>query len=184
MDHDGIYTQLFKAVEAECGPMDDGAMHAIIGFPLGGPLCFHTVGARSGGKFVTYVSCELATYSEQHPAGVGRFELMATCNDEKWVRQNLTAIGNLSLESRLDDQHTIDMGQVVDPGESLQGVFLEAFCSMKVARKKVGILRCVGITRDEMEFAQKVGVSKLTQRLKKAGVYPNTDTGRASVIKS
>jgi hypothetical protein len=74
------------------GPMDRTALIAIIGFDVGGPLCFRTIGQTRRRKFVTNVSCGLAVREDQVCCSLGPFNLMMTCNDEKWCRSTLSRI--------------------------------------------------------------------------------------------
>ena len=61
-------------------------------------------------------------------------------------------------------------------------VVLEREATAKIDGKKYGVMRVIGITRPELKFAVKKGVTPLIAKLKKAGVYPRTDVGRESVI--
>jgi hypothetical protein len=52
----------------------------------------------------------------------------------------------------------------------------------KFLGKKYGLLLCIGVTVDELRFAQEEGSHKLLPKLKKAGVFPYTDFTRKSVL--
>jgi hypothetical protein len=86
MDVREFYRQLFLPLEPLLGQVDPETIVAIVGFDAGGPLNFCTFGSERGDRFITYVSCELAVRPEQRPAECGRFELLVTCDDERWVR--------------------------------------------------------------------------------------------------
>jgi hypothetical protein len=66
-------------------------------------------------------------------------------------------------------------------GARLQGVVLERFSTSKVGRKKFGILRAIGVTRAELEWAREHSVGALIEKLKAAGVYPHSDVKRKTI---
>lgn len=181
-DYKAFYEQLFQPLEAEIGPLDRDTIVAVIGFDAGGPLSFCTFGKTLGADFVTYVSCELAVRDDQLPAVFGRYELLTLCNDERWVRCNITALGHASLEMRFGDGHTLDIGAWVEPDETIQGLVFERASASRIGGKQFGVMRVIGITRPELEFAKHSGVSRLLDVLKEAYVYPRTDTGRESLV--
>jgi hypothetical protein len=182
VDYIKFYRQLFAPVEAILGPIDRDTIVAIIGFDAGGPLNFCTIGRGSGERFVTYISCELAVRAEQRPSEFGRYELLVTCDDEGWVRSILTDIGRMSLEVAFGHGHTLDIGPWVEADDPIQGIVFEKVAEKKFDGESYGVLRCIGITRAEMEYAQNRGAMALLTRLKKAGVYPNTAIRRKSVL--
>lgn len=181
-DYDAFYKQLFQPLESEIGPIDPDSIVAVIGFDAGGPLSFCTIGKTSGADFVTYVSCELAVRDDQLSASFGRYELLTLCNDERWVRSNITALGHASLEMRFGDGHTLDIGAWIEPDEPIQGLVFERVSTSRIDGKEFGVMRVIGITRPELEFAKHNGVSRLVDLLKEAHVYPRTESGRKSVV--
>jgi hypothetical protein len=182
MDYRAFYAELFAPVERALGPLDPDTLMPIVGFDAGGPLNFCTIGAGRGYGFVTYISCELAVRREQTPSGCGRYELLTSCDDEQWVRSVVSDIGRMSLEVSFGDGDTLDIGPWVDPSAALQGVVFEEFCACRVIGRRVGVLRVIGVTRPELEFAQERGSEALVDRLKGSRVYPNTEVRRSSVI--
>src|SRR5687767_9061199 len=113
MDYDRFYLELFKPIEERIGKIDAETITAIVGFDFGGPVSLCTVGYGRE-QFVTYVTCELAVREEQLPAEFGRYELMISCDNEKWARKILTKIGEMSMESVFEHGHTVDIGQIVE----------------------------------------------------------------------
>lgn len=182
MDYKRFYAKLFAPLEAEIGPIDPLTISAIVGFDAGGPLSFCTIGAKRGEAFVTYVSCELAVRKEQTPSDVGRYELLCSCDDEQWVRSILSVLGRMSLGTRFGPGHTVDIGPVVGPDASIQSVLLETQSRTTIHGKKYGILRVIGITRDEMEFKQSRGSAELVRALRACGAYPHTSVNRSSAV--
>lgn len=182
MDYRKFYGELFAPLVDLIGPIDSDTIVAIIGFDMGGPLNFCTIGRQQGEACVTYVSCELAVRKEQCPSEFGRYELLASCDDEQWVRSIISEIGRMSLEVAFGDGHTLDIGPRVKTSEVIQGVVFERVCEGRIDRDSVGVLRVIVVTRSELEYAQKRGTSGLLQQLKVAGVYPNTRINRKSAL--
>jgi hypothetical protein len=182
LDNTKFYQELFASVEEAIGPIDRDTIVAIVGFDLGGPLNFCTIGRAAGGPFVTYVSCELAVRDGQLPGELGRYELLASCDDEKWVRSILSDIGRMSFDAAFGPGHTLDIGPWVEPSDAIQGVVFEKAATAKIDGTPYGILRCIGVTRPELVFAQRSGVPKLLRRLAAAGMYPHTAVSRKSVV--
>ena len=182
MDYDAFYDQLFHPLEARIGQIDPESIVAVVGFDAGGPLNFCTIGKTPNADFVTYVSCELAVRNDQRPADFGRYELLTSCNDEQWVRSNITALGRASLENTFDHGHSIDIGPWVEPDDAIQGLIFECASTCLINGKRFGVLRVIGVTRTELEFAVSNGVSQLIAALKRAGIYPHTDIRRDAVV--
>jgi hypothetical protein len=182
VDYRRFYEELFAPLEAEIGPIDAETICAILGFDGGGPLSFSTIGANQGGPFITYVSCELAVREEQRPSELGRYELLCTCDDERWVRSILSELGRMSLESTFGHGHTINIGPCVGAQAPVQGVWLEAECCATIDGESYAVYRVIGITRPEMEYKRAKGSEALVAALKVGGVYPHTRVHRASVL--
>jgi hypothetical protein len=181
MDYQRFYKQLFLSIEERIGHVDQATRTPIIGFDCGGPVNLCTVGYRRE-RFVTYVSCELAVREEQKEGEAGRYEVMMTCDDEAWASKILTKIGQMSLESAFEHGHTVDIGQVVGPDCSLQGLVVEEFARVTIDGRNYGILHFHGVTRSELKFAMEVGTDDLLDRLKRAKVWPHTSIHRRDSI--
>ncbi len=173
MDYKAFYAQLFRPVRERIGPIDEMTIAAIVGFDCGGPVSLATVGYGKE-DFVSYITCELAVREQQRPAAFGRYEFMMTCDDEEWARKILTTLGQMSLTSAFGHGHTIEIGAIVSPGCALQGLVLEEFSRATIDGGGYGILRAIGVTRSQLEFAMENGTEPLTERLKLAGLYPLT----------
>ena len=182
MDYRVFYRQLFTPLEASIGPIDRDTIVAIVGFDLGGPLNFCTIGREEGGPCITYVSCELAVRDDQKPSELGRYELLSECDDEQWVRSIVSNIGRMTMETTFGTGHTMDIGPWVGPDAPVQGVVFEEECRCQIEGVPFGVLRVIGVSRPEMEYAQRIGVPSLLERLKAAGIYPRTLTRRPSVV--
>lgn len=182
MDYEKFYQRLFVPLEEKFGKIDPNTAFHIIGFDGGGAVNFNTFGRERAEAIVTYVTCELSVRPQQRPSELGRFELLTSCDEEGWAAKTLTGLGHMSMNVRLGHGHTVDIGMSVEAEDSIQGVLLEAICQPEIDGEYFCILRCIGITRPEMEYAVKHRSARLLARLKEAGVYPNTLVHRPSVI--
>ncbi|MFL5241945.1 MAG: suppressor of fused domain protein [Gemmataceae bacterium] len=182
MDYQRFYARLFAPLETHIGPLDWDTLFAIIGFDCGGPLNFSTIGYTRGERFITYVSCELAARPQQRPSKLGRYELLCSCDDERWVRSIVSDIGRESFKTTFEHGHTLDIGTWVEPRASIQGVLLEKVCRVKIEDRPFGILRVIGITRPELQYRLRNSSRDLLTCLKRSGVYPNTVVNRASIV--
>jgi hypothetical protein len=181
MDYQRFYKLLFEPIEQRIGQIDETGIMAIIGFDAGGPVGLSTVG-RGRERFVTYVTCELSVRPEQKPAEAGRYEVMITCDDQKWAHGILTRLGRMSLESVFDHGHTIDISPVVDGDCPVQGLVVEEFARTTIDGKTYGLLYFHGVTRSELKFAMKSGADELLEKLRRAGIYPRTSIHRKDSI--
>jgi len=182
MDYQRFYKLLFQPIEERIGHVDEASIMAIIGFDCGGPVTVCTVG-RGREQFVTYVTCELSVRDEQKPAEFGRYEVMMTCDDERWAHKILTKIGQMSLESVFGHGHTIDISPVVEADCPVQGLVVEEFARV-VDGQSYGILYIHGVTRPELEFAMEAGSDALIERLRLGGVYPRTSIQRKDSVET
>jgi hypothetical protein len=130
----------------------------------------------------TYVSCELAVRDNQKPSEFGRYELLSTCDDELWVQSIVSDIGRMTLETAFGHGHTMDIGGWVAPDDPVQGVVFEEACRCRIGGMPFGVLRVIGVSRPEMQYAQAKGTKALIRKLKAAGIYPCTLIRRSSVV--
>jgi len=176
-----FYSQLLGPVEGAFGPLDQTQLTPQVSFAEGGPVNIATVGRERRAHYVTYVTCELACYCNQRPSPVGPFEILVTANDQGWAQTILSALGRLSFDDELDQGHSVNVGRIVGPATSLQGVIFERFSTTKIGNRHYSILRAIGVTRPEMEWCLRFSPVALVKRLKQAGLYPNSDVRRGSV---
>ncbi len=88
----------------------------------------------------------------------------------------------MSCDVSFGDGHSLDIGPWVGDVARLQGVVFERICESSIDGTAYCILRVVGVTRRELQFARDTGVDSLISKLKACGVYPNTLIDRESVI--
>ena len=133
------YEQLFRELEAECGPLDADTLASIIGFDAGGPVSLSCIADRA-----LYVTCELSAYPEQVPGAEGfNFELLVRgWLDEPLSRALLTTLGDLSMRATLGHGHTIDVSGAMPEG-SCQVVRLSEFSRTSIGGRAYGIYEVV-----------------------------------------
>ena len=140
MSYAKFYKRLFQPIEECIGALDAETSMAIIGFDCGGPVSLTTVGRRRE-KFVTYVTCELAVRNEQPPASFGRYEVMMSCDEERWARNVLTKVGQMSMQTAFGSGRTLDISQVVEKDCPMRGLVVEEFARVRIDGNDFGILR-------------------------------------------
>ena len=174
--------KFFKSIDKRVGPFDRPFQFRPFPFEAGGSLNFLTVGA--GRALVTYVSWDLLGQQRQKRGKMGRYELLATCDSERWCWDVLTNIGRQTLLEVFEPEDSMEISQW-GSAFGLSGVVFEEAFSARIRvgwqREPCGLLRCIGITQAELEFTQKRGAKALMERLKRAGIYPNTLVHRPSV---
>jgi hypothetical protein len=174
----------FGILDKRIGPFDRPIQFRPFPFDAGGAVNLLTVGAGRK-RFVTYVSWDLFGHPQQRRGKLGRYELLTTCNSEEWCLDILTGIGRQSLQEVFDPGDTLDIALWTSPAAALQGVVFEEALHVRLRSGlecvQCGLLRCIGITRSELEFAMSKGTPALVGRLKRASIYPRTITDRESV---
>ena len=184
MELTSIAKKYFTAVDEWIGPFDRPFKFRPFSFDAGGALNFLTI-RNPRNNFVTYVSWDLFGHEQQKHGKLGHYEFLINCNEEKWVLTVITNLGRQSLIEVFESGDTMDIGPWVNSGDAIQGVVFEEAFKIRLFEGlqsvQCGILRCIGVTRSELEFGQKHGVSSLIDRLKRAGIYPNTDVQRDSI---
>jgi len=174
--------EFFRVIDERVGPFDRPFQFRVFPFDAGGDLNFMTVGAGRGESFVTYVSWDLFGHEQQKRGSFGRYELLATCDDELWCCDILTKIGRLTLLELFEPGDTIDIAQWVSTDAPIQGIVFEEAFSAELMGERCGLLRCIGVTRPELEFAMRHGTPALVERLERSHVYPRTMIHRKESI--
>jgi hypothetical protein len=170
--------KFFHLIEQRVGPFDRPFQFRPFPFDAGGALNFLTVGVGRNEPFVTYVSWDLFGHEKQKRCSLGRYELLAGCDEEKWCLDVLTNIARQGLTEIFEPGDTMDIAQWVGPDAMLQGVVFEEALRTELRQlfrhERCGLLRCIGVTRPELEFARKHGTPALIEWLQHAGIYPRT----------
>jgi hypothetical protein len=178
--------KFFQLIDEKIGPFDRPFQFRPFPFDAGGSLNFLKVSGKNNGGFATYVSWDLFGHEKQKHGKLGRYELLTDCDDENWCIEVLTSIGRQGLNEVFDPGDTFDIGPLVKPDAPIQGVIFEAVLRTKLHRwvlsEHCGLLRCIGVTRLELEFTKKHGTPALIEKLKQAGIYPRMHVQRQTSI--
>jgi hypothetical protein len=170
-------------LERELGPKDEAAIHAIIGFEFGGPPDLLLFRNAPGVKGTFYVTSDLLFFERQPENSLGRYEL-ALClpKESDWAGHVLFKLSQATVEEVFDVGHTADITAWVDSSCPIKGLVFTKLVSFEFGGRAFGALLCVGVTRNELDYAQEYGSDALVERLKSAGAFPVTDIERTSVI--
>jgi hypothetical protein len=130
------YARLFERLEDEYGKLDPDTIFAIIGFAVGGPV---NMCERKAQRL--FVTCELSAYEEQQPSAEGlKFEFFCKDEfDEDQARAIFTALGALSMEATLGDDHTVDLSQIAKARVNV--VRLHLFSRVTIEGAEYGLYR-------------------------------------------
>ena len=173
-----------RVIEEQVGPFDRPIEHRVFPFDAGGALSFLTVG-KGRERVVRFVSWDLFGHPEQKRGALGRYEFVTDCDDEEWCLGIVTKIARQSLLAVFDPGDTLDIGPWVGVEAPLQGVVFEEMFRTRLRvmfrRETCGLLRCIGVTRPELEFAMEHGVGALLDHLRAAQIYPHTIVQRESI---
>ena len=174
--------EFFRVIDERFGPFDRPFQFQVFPFDARGALNLLTVGVGRSEPFVTYVTWDLFGHEQQKRGSFGRYELLATCDDAQWCSDVLTRIGRLGLAELFEPGDTLDIGQWVNVDAPIQGVLFEEAFRTELLGERCGLLRCIGVTRPELQFAIKQGNRALMERLDRAHVYPHTMIHRKESI--
>ncbi len=184
MNLSDLTREFFGVVDQRIGPFDRPFQFRPFPFDAGGALNFLTI-REHGDPFVTYLSWDLLGQPNQKRGSLGRYELLAVCDDEEWCLEILTSIGRQSLLEVLNPGETLDIAAWTKTDATIQGVVFDEALRTHLGtgprREACGVLTCIGVTRPELAFALRRGGTALVERLKQSGVYPRTMIQRASV---
>ena len=179
MSDSDVYDVMVAQLEPSLGPKDPLTLTAIVGFVAGGPVSVFRFQGPTGRTFAT---CELIAGKGQKHSTFGRYELLVHCEDEVWAQNFLTAVAVQTHHFVLGPGHTLDLSAVLEDSRNIAGAFLEPFLSFRRGLRKYSVVRCVGVTSDELEFAVDKGVPALIEHLRQRSVYPVTEPDRSSSL--
>lgn len=136
MDYEKFYNELFSELEEKYGKLDDETISSIVGFSAGSPISLSNIEAEK-----LYVTCELSTYPEQKLSSQGlRYEFFSVGEfSEDWCRSVFTALGSLSFDVELGDQHTINISGLIEGAEAVDTVKLRLFSQAIINGDRYGL---------------------------------------------
>jgi len=186
MSISNLSKKFFRLLDEKIGPFDRPFQLRPFPFDVGGSLNFLKISGKNGKGFTTFVSWDLFGHEKQKRGKFGRYELLTDCDDENWCVEVLTQIGRQGLNEIIESGDTFDIGPLVKSDAPIQGVIFEEVLRAKLRRwilsEPCGLLRCIGVTRPELEFAKKHGVPALVEKLKQSGIYPRTISRRKDSV--
>lgn len=135
MDLDSHYKKLFSQLVSKYGDLDPDTLTSIVGFSAGGPVSLGKIGQKN-----LYVSVELSLYKHQIKSSEGlNYEFLSIgAFDEDTCRALFTALGNLSMNATLGNNHTIDVSGLL--GGKVKLVKLSLF-----SKTRVGLFNRYGV---------------------------------------
>jgi hypothetical protein len=136
MGYQQHYAKLFGQLEDEYGELDDYTITAIIGFTVGGP-----VSMRERRATRLFVTCELSVYEEQKSSTEGlKFKFSSKDDfDEEQAHAIFTALGKLSMEVQLGNNHTVDLTPIAKAKTNV--VRLHLFSKATIEGAEYGLYR-------------------------------------------
>ncbi|MES2640144.1 MAG: suppressor of fused domain protein [Myxococcota bacterium] len=168
------------------------ALAALIGVPLprvhtavpplhlGGGVDVLAFSAEDGG--ITYVTCGLTHPGFPQRYGAVPFELaMHTREPQDWAPKLLSRVGPHSAGARFAPYGTLPLGDATTRLGGLLFAPHEPRATFDVSGEPFFLLRCVGITPDELAACHTAGAPSVLCALERGGSYPFTDPGRGSV---
>lgn len=191
------YEEKKSAMESILGPLGDLVGHAIIPFEIGGAVdmyYFHE--AMDGTAFATMELIE-PDGSGPKPGRIGTFELVAFTRQEFTAERDgpfssierrfcgiFTTLGNYASQAVLNPRETCEVpaGEDEDNRCLVFDEWKKPGVEFEIRGKKHGLLLCIEVFRNEMEYAMENGTLRLLQKLKKSGHYPYSDLEREPVV--
>lgn len=193
---DDVYDEKRALLSRHLGEADESVLAAIIGWPVGGPVDLWLFPSERGTVFTT-MQLVGPGRTKQKKSSLGKFELAAATrlrkgvdgdmdqDESDWMRATmeirsfLSHIGHYSMMARLEPMQTAEL-----PGEEGNTciVFDQAIGGETLLGEPFGLLWCIRVHPQELAYARSEGSAKLIERLKAAGLYPNSDLDRSPVV--
>ncbi|QVL34616.1 suppressor of fused domain protein [Telmatocola sphagniphila] len=170
-----------RALEEVFGPQDEQVFHSLIPFDVGGVADVLVFKHHLDG--VVYVTADLIGSQEQLPTEVGNYELMMCHRGESEIGPNLISkLAVYTCEDRLKPGDTMNIERAAPVGSTVTALLFLKYADLTVLDQKAGVLLCMGITSDELDWCQLGRTNELIRALKKQKVYPFTEWRRKSVL--
>jgi len=176
--------QIQENLEKILGKADNNVLHATIpfhmGYDLGGRADIYCYKNHINGN--VYVTGDLIG-EKQKNSDAGNYELMI-CHrtDQEWGPNLISNLSYYTLDASLNSGDTMDIGTFTLPENTITAIIFDKYAVFRVGLKKYGLMLAIGITEDELAWAQKYGGAKLIEKLKEKDIYPITDLKRKSIL--
>ncbi len=187
-----------QGLERLLGPMHDLVGHAIVPFQVGGAVdMYYFPHAIDGTAFATMELIE-PDGSGPKPSRIGTYEFVAFTRHripdggrqdafnaiERRVCSIFTAMGHYAYQAVLNPLDTCEAP--AGKGKPNRCLVLDEYTrpgvEFRIGSKKHGLLLCIEIFRQEMQYALEHGSGALLERLKAGGHYPYSDLDREPVV--
>lgn len=174
-----------RALTMLLGEPHDRVYHSLVPLDLGGSA--DVMAFPSFVRGWAFVTADLVGCGGQPENSLGAYELMICTRElDDWAPSLISRLAPYTLEATIEPGETMDMDGALPEGTTLAAlVFTEPDVERNrfvVQGRRAGLLLCVGITRDELEFTRQNGLGPLESLLREKQVYPFTDLRRDSVL--
>jgi len=166
------------------GKPSDTVLHALLPFQLGGSADVLPFPDFVPG--ITYVTAELTGEDVgQLPTSLGNYELMICARQEmNKAGELISNLARYTCDTELEPGETMAVGTFFGDATIRALLFTnprEQPVHFEFLDQRYGLLLCIGITSEELEFSQVNGSEFLLPLLRKHGVFPYTTPDRKSV---
>jgi hypothetical protein len=196
-EYDRHHALKTTALERVLGPMHGLVGHAIIPYYVGGAVdMYYFPNATEGTACVTMELIE-PDGTGPLPSDAGTYELIAFTRHKvgdpssaaafKAIERRLcgifTTVGRYSTSATLKAGETCEVPARNGPNHCLVfDEFTNAQRRFQIEDRVHGLLLCIEVFPQEMEFGMEHGSGILLERLKSQGAYPYSDLDRAPVV--
>lgn len=177
------------AMQTVLGEMHNMVGHAGIPFEMGADVggSADIVYFHKHLDGVVCVTSELIGCDDQVKNSIGNYELMIChrkddAEGQEWGADIISRLAYYTCQAELNPGQTMDIGSAVPDGSTIAAFAYFEYAKFDVLDRKAGLLLCVGITSDELEYIYNDNGDNFLQKLKEAKVYPFTDLYRKSVL--
>lgn len=184
-DWQKIWDARLAALAQHFGKPADSVYHAVVPFYLGGQADVVAFPGYRGG--IAYITTEMTREDVgQIPGEFDSYELMVcTRGEDAKAPEIIARLARYTCDAKLAGGETMDIGDFF--GDRSVRAFL--FCHptdqpvrFELNERSCGVLLCIGITTDELQFKMERGSQALLALLKERDIFPFTVPNRASVI--
>jgi hypothetical protein len=121
---------------------------------------------------------------KQQPSDAGNYELMICHRSETdWGADLISNLAYYTLDVSINSGEIMDLGgRFLSDDSKIVAVVFEKYSDFKIDGKKYGLLLIIGITKEELQYAESNGGASLIKKLKENKIYPYTDLNRNSVL--
>ncbi|NMC21830.1 MAG: suppressor of fused domain protein [Thermogutta sp.] len=182
-DWQRVWDARMAGLERHFGKCDQTVLHAAIpfefGLNMGGSPDVVMFSRYTTGKL--YVTAGLIG-SGQKPNSRGNYELAVVHQgDEDWGVGIICRLAYYTLDNVIDHGQTMDVAEATPEGSTIAALLFKRIADFEVLGKPANVICCIGITKDELEYALEQGTAKLFQRLPSG--YLLTDLRRKSHLR-